>query len=93
MFFHGPGSRVQEEGDAPKDQKAAGAMVLPSPSGGQWYLGRTAVEINRYSISMVIIISYSGEGYLLAKALLEHHGSYQNPMETLHKPFVSPQFA
>ena len=32
------------EGDAPKDQKAAGAMVLPSPSGGQWYLGRTGVE-------------------------------------------------
>ena len=34
--------------------------------------------------------SYSGFWYLLVRTLLEHYGAYQNPIETLHKPFVFP---
>ena len=37
-------------------------------------------------------MSYSGLWYLLVRTLLEHYGAYQNPMETLHKPYTNPLF-
>ena len=40
----------------------------------------------------VCMNSYSGLWYLLVRTLLEHHGAYQNPMETLHKPYTNPLF-
>ena len=55
-------------------------------------LGTRKWKVNGDRIYDIYIYSYSGLWYLLVRTLLEHYGAYQNPMETLHKPYTNPLF-